>query len=234
MSQEPVLIVDDDREIRNLIAFNLTEAGMNVSHASTGNEALQQLGAATFYLVILDIMMKDMDGFDVLRQMRAQSLNTPVILVSARQEDIDKIHGLGIGADDYITKPFSPQELVARAKAHIRRFTQKGFIGGPSELGILEYGIFRLEPASRIVYKREQPIQLTETESLLLQALMKSPRRPLTKVGVYKEVWGEQNYNENLLNVGISRLRNKIEDDPKNPRCIQTVWGLGYRFTKDE
>lgn len=232
MSKGSVLIVDDETDIRDLIAYNLKEAGISVSFAATGSEALKKLSSSPFSLVLLDIMMEDMDGFEVLRRMRAKLLDTPVILVSARHEDISKIHGLGLGADDYVTKPFSPQELVARVKAHIRRFRQMMSISESREPVTLEYCSIRLEPANQIVHIHEKPIQLTATESILLRALMTSPNRPLAKANLFRQVWGLHRFDENILNVAVNRLRQKIEDDPKNPRYIQTVWGLGYRFTE--
>lgn len=221
-----ILIVDDDSDIRALVAYHLQQAGMDVTEASTGREAVRLLEQEPFALVILDIMMDEMDGLTVLQHMRQAQLTMPVILLSARQDVTDKVTGLGLGADDYVGKPFSPSELVARVQAHIRR----AGMAAPSGAQALAYGDLRLEPEAQVVYKRGEPIPLSMTECLLLQALMEQPKAALTKSQLFARVWGHEAYNDNVLSVYIGRLRQKLEDDPRQPLYIQTVWGLGYRL----
>lgn len=222
-----ILVVDDDSDIRALVAYHLQQAGMDVTEAATGREAAQLLDRQPFSLVILDILMDEMDGLTVLQHMRAAQLTMPVILLSARQDVTDKVVGLGLGADDYVGKPFSPTELVARVQAHIRRAEGMTAYARPKAL---VHGDLRLEPEAQVVYKRGEPIALSLTECLLLQALMEQPAAALTKSQLYARVWGHEMYNDNVLSVYIDRLRQKIEDNPRQPVYILTVWGLGYRL----
>lgn len=225
-----ILVVDDEPDLLALLALHLEGAGMEVTRAASGAEALAAMAGGSFDLAVLDIMMDDVDGLEVLRRLRGQGVETPVILLSAHREDTVKVHGFGLGADDYVTKPFSPAELVARVQAHIRRARQ---VGVPPQSLRVACGPFTLDPQAQVVYKGEAAIPLSELEARLLQALLRRPDQAVGKMELYAEVWGHGGYDANALNVYISRLRRKIEDDPQQPRYIQTVWGLGYRFAGD-
>lgn len=230
MENKHVLVVDNEPELLELLELNLHKAGLRVTKAQSGLAALELLQKFTFDLVILDIIMDELDGFAVLEHIRNASLEMPVILLSAKSDVESKIQGLGIGADDYVTKPFSIAELVARVQAHLRRASK----ATPIAHGIAyTYGNLTLHPAGQIVYKNGELIQLSETETKLLLALMKRPNQAIAKTRLFQEVWGHSDYDENSLNVYINHLRKKIEDNPHAPRYIITVWGVGYLFAGD-
>lgn len=225
-----ILVVDDEPDLLDLLTLHLEGAGMEVCRADSGAEALAAATADPFDLAILDIMMDDVDGLEVLRRLRAQQVQTPVILLSARREDRTKVRGFGLGADDYVTKPFSPAELVARVRAHLRR---AGRAGAPASPGRITCGPFSLDPQAQVVYKNRRAIPLTELETRVLHALLRRAGQAAGKLELYAEAWGHDRYDANSLNVYIKRLRRKLEDDPQRPRHILTVWGLGYRFAGD-
>jgi len=230
MSKPTVLVVDNDADIRELVAYHLDRANMDVVRASSGREALRKLEDCRFDAMVLDIMMDDLSGLEVLTQIRRQGIESAVILLSAREKEMDKVQGLQLGADDYVTKPFSTLELVARVQANIRRLakTQQ-----TNHAETLEYGSLRFDPSAYVLYKHGQAVPLTGTEATLLQAFMRAPNQAFTKAEIFNLVWEHQAFDENALNVYISRLRQKIEDDPKKPKYIQTIWGIGYRFKGD-
>ncbi|WP_276355695.1 response regulator transcription factor [Cohnella caldifontis] len=225
-----ILVVDNEPELLELVEFHLVQAGLRATRAISGFEALKHLDESAFDLIILDIMMDGMDGFSVLERIRGGSLEMPVILLSAKHEVESKIHGLGIGADDYVTKPFSPAELVARVQAHLRRNRKSVPI---ERMMSYSYGKLSLNPAAQILHKNGQTIPLSATETKMLLALMKRPNQTIPKLRLFEEVWGHSNYDENSINVYMNYLRKKIEEDPRNPRYIQTVWGVGYLLTGD-
>ena len=224
-----ILIVEDDKSIAELLRDYLEINGMTTEMALTGPAGLEKALAGSFDLVLLDIMLPGMDGFEVLRRIREER-ETPVLLVSARREDIDKIRGLGLGADDYITKPFSPGELVARVRAHLARF-QRLTGNGVKREGIVQLRGLSVDPDARSVMVEGRPVALTVKEYDLLLFLMRNPNKVFSKDVLFDRIWGMEAYGEAAtVTVHIGKLREKIETDPKNPQYIETVWGAGYRF----
>jgi len=225
-----ILVIDDEREIRDLVTVILDRAGMETAAAASGEEALRLIEACMPDLIILDIMMEERNGFEMLRLLRERNLIVPIILLSAKTEDVDKVQGFGLGADDYVTKPFSAVELVARVQAHLRRKDWFAHNFTPLKL---ECGIFRLETDTQILSKNGKSLQLSSTEAALLEALMKNPNRVFTKSQLFQTVWNHHGYDDNTLNVYINRIRQKIEDNPRKPVYLRTVWGIGYRFVPE-
>ena len=220
-----ILIVDDEPRIRDLIREHLQYAGFVCEEAGDGGAALAVLAQGGIDLVILDIMMPKLDGFAVVRAIRQQS-DIPVLILSARNQDNDKILGLNLGADDYIAKPFNALEIVARVKAHLRRSDR-------SRTAVYSAGGLTLNPETCTVTKDGEPVLLTPTEYKLLSVLMRSPGRIFTRVQLSEAINGEYYENDdNTMMVHISKLREKIEDNPRKPARLVTVRGLGYRFEK--
>lgn len=220
-----ILVVDNEPELLELVAFHLAQNRMRAVKADSGAAALKWLDETTFDLVILDLMMDDVDGFAVLKRIRETGQQMPVILLSAKHEVDGKVYGFGLGADDYVTKPFSPSELVARVRAHLRRAHKTMPIG---QAVSYSFGSLTLHPAAQIVYKGNKAIPLSATETQIMLALMKRPNQPIAKTRLFEAGWGHANYDENSINVYMNLLRKKIEDNPREPRYIQTVWGVGY------
>ncbi|MFC4596851.1 response regulator transcription factor [Cohnella hongkongensis] len=228
--EKHILLVDNEPELLDLVELHLVQSELRVTKANSGFAALRHLDNASFDLVILDIMMDGLDGFAVLKRIRGGAMEMPIILLSARHEVDSKIYGLGLGADDYVTKPFSPFELVARVHAHLRRARQSVPI---DQMMSYTYANLTLHPAAQMLYKADQPIPLSATETKILLALMKRPNQAIAKIRLFEEAWGHSNYDENSVNVYINFLRKKMEDDPRHPRYIQTVWGVGYLLAGD-
>jgi two-component system, OmpR family, phosphate regulon response regulator OmpR len=224
----PVLLIDDDLRLCELLKTYLSGHGFQVSVANNVKEGMRQLRSGSFDLVLLDIMLPDGDGLDVCKKIRVDS-PVPIIMLTARGADEDKIIGLELGADDYLAKPFNPRELVARAKAVLRR---KG--GAPDWSGNLqsiEYDQFQLIPQNQKLVVRGKAIDLTSAEFRLLKILASNPGKVFTRERLMDLVSGRDfDGVDRSIDVHISRLRNKIEPDPRNPRWIKTVWGTGYRF----
>jgi DNA-binding response OmpR family regulator len=231
MKKGSVLVVDNEPDLLELLRINLEYAGLQVQLSTSGQEALQLMHRHAYDLIILDVLLDDMNGFEVLRLIRQQHIDTPILLLSAKRETESKIYGFHLGADDYVTKPFNPSELIARVQARLRRSPGSRNMSNSAPSVPLMYGPFTLYKDSQLVYKHQTPISLSEKETELLYALMKRPNQAIAKMELFEQVWGHSRYNENSLNVYINHLRRKIEDDPRLPRYIQTVWGLGYRFT---
>ncbi|AIQ68910.1 response regulator transcription factor [Paenibacillus graminis] len=229
MSQT-VLIVDDEREVVDLLKLYIENEGYNVLEAFDGKEALELARKHAIHLIVLDIMMPDCDGLQVVKELR-QSLSVPVIFLSARVQDHDKILGLNLGADDYMTKPFNPLEVVARIQAQLRRYqylhTECAVV---SE--VLEIGSLMLDKAGCQLHKNGRLITLTSIEYKLLLHFMENPGRVFTKRQLLDRVWQQWFGDDNTLLVYISKLRDKIEDDPRKPVYLTTIRGLGYRFEK--
>ena len=220
-----ILIAEDDADIRGLLRLYLEGEGMRVLEAADGPAALELARAEQPDLAILDVMMPGATGYEVTRSLRRYS-DIPILILSAKSQDNDKILGLNLGADDYVTKPFNPVEVVARVKAQLRRAARAGG-------EVLRAGELTLDLASMQLEKAGVPIPLTPMEYKILAILMRSPGRIFTKVQLYEGAAGEYfEGDDNTMMVHISKLRDKIEDDPKNPRYIRTVRGLGYRFEK--
>jgi DNA-binding response OmpR family regulator len=223
-----VLIVEDDEDIARIERDYLLADDIEATIASSGDEGLRLGLSGEFDLVLLDIMLPGMDGFEVCRRLRERT-DIPIVMVTARQEDIDKIRGLGLGADDYIEKPFSPSVLVAFVKAHLAQYER--LAGEKGESSVVSMGDIELNTASRRVVVRGEEVELTRREYELLLFLMLHPDVVFSRAALYEQVWGMEAYGDlATVAVHINRLREKIELDPSHPRHIQTVWGAGYRF----
>lgn len=221
-----VLIVDDDESIRTMLYKVIRSAGMDAVTVSGGEEALAEIRERPFDLMLLDVNLKGMDGFQVVEQLRGNGIKTPIIIVSGRKEDYDTLYGLDIGADDYITKPFNPVVLAAKVKALIRR-SQGGLTGGEN---VITAGPFRYHTSTLRFYKDGQEIILSSRENAMMKLFLDNVNRIFPKDMLYELIWGETIVDDNAIMVYINRLRQKIEEDPSSPKYIQTVRGLGYRF----
>ena len=229
--QACILVVDDDADIVNAVRLYLEKEGFCVYGAADGFEALDVLEQRTVHLILMDVMMPRMDGFSAILRIR-QKRNLPILVMSAKTEDSDKVLGLSIGADDYISKPFSPTELVARVKSHLRRYLTLGGAqaGGPLvRVGRLEYDF----EAHQLTADGE-PVRLTPTETRIMELFFRSPGRVFSAEEIYAGAWGESNVYapENTVMVHIRRIREKIELNPKEPEYVKVVWGLGYKLEK--
>ena len=227
-----ILICDDERDIVNALKIYLANPDYRLLEAHTGQEALDILDREDIHLVLLDIMMPEMDGITALAKLRQVS-NVPVILLTAKSEDTDKILGLNIGADDYITKPFNPIEVLARVKSQLRRYTTLGGKQNGEEQGVLRNGALVLDDAAKMVRVDGEVINLTPIEYNILHLLMKNPGRVYSTAQIYQLVWNDPVLgSENTVAVHIRHLREKIEIDPANPHYLKVVWGLGYKMEK--
>jgi DNA-binding response OmpR family regulator len=221
-----VLVVDDEPIVRDVVVRYLENAGFDTLEAEDGIVARELLEKKMPSAIVLDLMMPRMDGLELCRWIRARS-DVPVIMLTALGEEADRIVGLELGADDYVTKPFSPRELAVRVKAVLRRAT-----AGAPKAELLEVGDLRVDAGAREVVKAGEPLRLTATEFDLLWFLASHPRRVFSRQQLMKSVWGYQpSFDTGTVTVHIRRLREKIEDDPSRPRYLETVWGIGYRFT---
>lgn len=226
MAQHTVLITDDDEAIRDGIEIYLKNEGYNVLKAADGVEALQLLQQHDVHLLILDVMMPSMDGITATFKIR-EELNMPIIMLSAKAEQTDKIHGLSVGADDYMTKPFHPLELMARVKSQLRRYVNLGTYEEEQVSGLT------IDEAAREIRVDGEPVKLTPTEYNITALLLKNAGRVYSIRDIYELVWNEEAYNaENIVAVHIRKIREKIEQDPKNPRYVKVVWGVGYKIEK--
>jgi len=223
-----VLILEDEENIRSFVVINLKRAGYMALEASCGQEALDMLRLhPDVSVAILDIMLPDIDGFEVCRRIRAVNKQMGIIMLTARTQEMDKITGLMTGADDYVTKPFSPAELTARVDALCRRIG----VDNSVETEILSNGPFVLNTMNHTLEKSGNRIRLTQVEYAILQLFMKNPGRALSREDIYSAVWGKDDEGElKIVDVNIRRLRIKIEDDTANPTYITTVWGYGYKW----
>lgn len=228
MASETVLIVDDDPSIRKLLTKVAENSGFCTVTAASGKEAIVLAKQQSFDLILLDIMMNGHDdGFEVIRSLRAIGNDIPIIILSGRTDDFDTLYGLDLGADDYVTKPFNPVVLGAKIKALIRR-SQKSSL---NRQDLIAAGPFRYNNATLEFSKDGQVIPLSSKENLMIRLFMTNIGRVFTKEQLYQLVWGNSIADDNAIMVYISHLRNKIEDNPRNPKYIRTVWGLGYKFT---
>lgn len=223
-----VLILEDEENIRSFIVLNLKRAGYTVIEAGSGYEALRKLEREPdIGVAVLDVMLPDIDGFEVCRRIRAGSSKIGVIMLTARTQESDKVNGFMTGADDYVTKPFSPVELIARIDALFRR------LGGDRDAvsNLIQYGPFKLDTRSPLLMKNEERIKLSLVEYSVMKLLMQNPGRILTREELLIKVWGrEYEGDEKTVDVNIRRLRVKLEEDPNKPVYIKTVWGQGYRW----
>ena len=231
MEKLTVLVVDDDREIVESIAIFLQADGYLVRKAYNGLEALDIVMTENVHLIILDIMMPELDGIKTLLKVR-ESKNLPIILLSAKSEDVDKILGLTAGADDYITKPFNPSELVARVKSQLRRYTQLGAMQ-IKETQIVIRGLV-LDTESKSVTVDGEAVRLTPLEYKILELLCRHPGRVFSTGEIYRQVWNDDIVSDNAIAVHVRHIREKIEINPKEPRYLKVVWGVGYKIERSE
>ena len=223
-----ILIVDDDPAILEIVRLNLEAEGYEVVCAGTVARALEAFSESVTALALLDVMLPDGDGLELARVLRARS-DIPIVMLSARDTDVDKAVGLGVGADDYVCKPFSPLELIARVKAHLRRYRSQA--GG--DTARVDAGVVHIDLARHEVEVRGRAVDLTATEFDILRMLAEHPGRVYTKAQIYEHVWGEEPFGDlGTVQVHMRRLRMKIEDDPDEPALITTVWGIGYRLAE--
>lgn len=227
-----ILIVEDELSIRKLIAFNLQRSNFEVLEAGDGRIALKLVEEHSPSLVILDLMLPDMDGFEICTIIREKNPLLPIIILSARGQDMDKIMGLELGADDYIVKPFNPLELVARIRTVLRRTE---FSAKPAKVSRLESGPYVLDLVTQRVYKSGQLLKLTPREYQIMKFFFEKINIPITRDEFLDEVWGLNYFGDpKTVDVHIRRLREKIEDDPSNPLYLKTIWGFGYCFEEGE
>ena len=227
---ECILVVDDDPEIVRAIAITLEREGYQVRRAYDGMEALDQALDPAVKLILIDVMMPKLDGLSALLRIR-EKRNLPVIVLSAKSEDTDKILGLTMGADDYVTKPYNPQELAARVKSQLRRYTLLGDVHAGEKQGLLVNGRLSYDPAGRVLRADGDEVKLTPTETKIFELLMRHPGQIFPAEEIYRRVWNEDAYScENTVMVHIRRIREKIELNPKEPDYIKVVWGIGYKL----
>lgn len=229
VSKQKILIVDDDNNIAELIALYLTKECFETKIVNDGEEALREFASFHPDLIILDLMLPGVDGFEICRQIRSQK-NTPIIMVSAKKDDIDKIRGLGLGADDYMTKPFSPSELVARVKAHLARYER--LIGSTVEQNeVIEIRGLKIDKTARRVWVNGEEKSFTTKEFDLLTFLAGHPNHVYSKEELFREIWDMESIGDiATVTVHIKKIREKIEYDTSHPQYIETIWGVGYRF----
>ncbi len=227
--QEKILVVDDEKEIAQLIRDYLRAEGYEVFMAFDGEEAVNCFREQKPQLAVLDIMLPKMDGTEVCRIIREES-NIPILMISAKKSDVDKILALGLGADDYMTKPFSPGEMVARVKAQLRRFTS--FSAGLDKKEKLQFGDLEIDLKGYGVTMAGKSVILSAKEFELLRYMAQNPDQVLTRDQIFDNVWGFSDYGDiNTVTVHIRRIREKLEPDPAKPVFIKTIWGVGYKFT---
>lgn len=233
MEQISILVVDDEAEIADLLEVHLSAEGYDVVKACTAQQALRLLQERTFELVLLDVMMPGMDGFTACQEIRRR-MNIPIIMLSARSEDIDKVVGLSSGADDYLTKPFNRMELIARVKSQLRRYL---YLNTPparqQEAAILRAEGLEINPTEHGVTLYGQPVTLTHIEFEILHLLAANRGRVFSAEEIFERVWKEKYFqSNNTVMVHIRKIREKIEENPRTPKFIITVWGVGYKFAK--
>ena len=232
MNETCILLAEDDDAIAEAVAANLKREGMTVQRVADGLSALEAASHGAYHLLLLDVMMPGLDGFEVCRRLRAAGHDLPVLMLTARSDDVDQVLGLGLGADDYILKPFSGPALTARVKAHLRRYRELKGSSPAQKAELLRFGALEIDLAACIVRLQGESIPLTAKEFELLRFLAANRGRVLSRQQLYRQVWGDDFLSdENTVTVHLSRLREKIEPDPGAPRMIVTVRGLGYRFT---
>ncbi|MGE5380290.1 MAG: response regulator transcription factor [Methylocystaceae bacterium] len=232
MQRQRILVVDDDREIVKAIAINLQNEGYGVLCAYDGLQALELISSNEIHLVILDVMMPKLDGLSTTLKLR-EAKNIPIIILSAKSEDTDKILGLSMGADDYVTKPFNTMELMARVKSQLRRYLTLGDVNQPIRPNLLKSGVLCFDLESHTLTVDGDPVKLTATETKIVELLMRTPGRIFPAEEIYARIWLEPGFGvENTVMVHIRRIREKIEINPKEPKYLKVVWGIGYKIEK--
>ena len=233
-NQYTILIVEDDREIREGVEIYLKNQGYRVCQAANGREGLDVIGKETIHLAIVDIMMPVMDGVTMLMKLRDMGKEFPVIMLSAKSEEVDKILGLDMGADDYVTKPFTPMELLARIHSQLRRYTKYLNMSrsGGSDDHVFTLGGLELNEETVELSVDGNPVRLTPMEFKIVQLLMKNPGRVFSADEIYERIWNEKAINTDTIMVHVRNIREKIELDPRNPKYLKVVWGVGYKMEK--
>jgi DNA-binding response OmpR family regulator len=234
METPRILLVEDDKDIREAVQIYLISQGYEVFMAANGKEGLDILNQTHVHLAIVDIMMPVMDGVTMLIKLRERNYEFPVIMLSAKSEEVDKIMGLNMGADDYVTKPFTPMELLARVHSHLRRY-QKYLCALKIESSsdtIYTIGGLELNEQTVEVSVDGEPVKLTPTEFKIVQLLIKNPSRVFSAEEIYERIWNEKAVNSDTIMVHVRNIREKIEIDPKNPKYLKVVWGVGYKIEK--
>jgi len=231
MANEKILLIEDDPAIRRAVELCLKKEMMLVTSVTNGIDALQIVQDTSFDLILLDLMIPGIDGFELISRIRNLNIYTPLLIISGKEEEHNKILALGLGADDYLTKPFSFHLLISKVKAFVRRMNQYAQTTNNTAVTI---GPFRFQPDTMRFYKNEIPVELTSKELKLLMVFIQNPNRVFTKEQLYQMVWNETVVDDNTIMVYIKRLRQKLEDDAKSPKYIKTVWGIGYQFLTEE
>ena len=227
-----ILVCDDDRAIVEAIEIYLTQEGYEVSKAYDGDEALKKLKEEKTDLVLMDVMMPKLDGIRATLKIREEN-NIPIIILSAKSEDTDKILGLNIGADDYVTKPFNPLELIARVRSQIRRYTKLGSSPAEESRAVYRAGGLVIDDEQKLVTVDDEPVRLTPLEYNILLLLVKNQGRVYSSSQIYESIWNEDSLGtDNTVAVHISHIREKIEINPREPRYLKVVWGVGYKVEK--
>lgn len=225
-----ILIVEDDIAISEMVRNYLIKDGFIVTTAFDGEEAIHKYLNSDFDLILLDLMMPKLDGMETMKIIREKS-SVPILIMSAKDSDVDKAIGLGLGADDYIAKPFSMIEFSARIKAAIRRSTKYSNNEKEEQIALIRVGKLTMDVGNFLVSKNNQTVALTSKEFDILKLFFQNPNRVFTKAQIYSFIWKDEYFgDENVINVHIRRLREKIEDDPSNPQYIKTLWGIGYKL----
>lgn len=229
-----ILVVEDDKEIREGIEIYLRNQGYEVYQAADGAEGLKVAEQEELHLAIVDIMMPVMDGVTMLMKLRAGGQEFPVIMLSAKSEEVDKIMGLNMGADDYVTKPFTPLELLARVNSHLRRYAKYLAAVNEKDCGdhIYEIGGLELNEDTVEVSVDGEPVKLTPMEFKIVQLLIKNPGRVFSADEIYERIWNEKAVNTDTIMVHVRNIREKIEIDPRNPKYLKVVWGVGYKIDR--
>jgi len=231
MENAKVLVVEDESSIRKFININLERNGFEVIEAESGEEGLKKLIEYDPDVVILDIMLPGMDGFEVCRRIREGKFDVIIIMLTAKGQDMDKIVGLELGADDYMVKPFNPLELVARIRANLRRIKKQS----EDDKNIIATGKIKLDISAQKFYKNDVDIELTQREFAIVKVFMENQGKAISRDELLNHIWGRNYFGDiKTVDVHIRRLREKIEDDPSEPKLIETVWGFGYRWRKAE
>lgn len=229
-----VLVAEDESAIREFIVINLKRSGYDVTEAADGAEAIRLYDEAEgdFDVCLLDIMMPEMDGIDVCKELRKRSASVGIIILTAKTEEMDKVTGLLVGADDYVTKPFSPSELMARVDALYRRVEMVSAVPEPPQ-STITLGEFTLDIRSRTLTKNGNLIELTQVEFQIMEYFFNNPGAALSRTDILQQVWGSSYFGEEkIVDVNIRRLRMKIEDVPSSPQHLMTIWGIGYKWVK--
>lgn len=228
-----ILVVDDDHDIVNAISALLGREGYKIYKAYNGIEAVDALMQYDIQLILIDVMMPKMDGLSAMMKIRTMK-NIPIIVLSAKSEDSDKVLGLSMGADDYITKPYNPMELVARVNSNLRRYLSLGAADSVKKSNVIKIGGLALDKDEKQVYTDGDPVKLTATEYKILEFLMENAGRVFSAEQIYSHVWNEDSFSvENTVMVHIRHIREKIEINPADPRYLKVVWGIGYKIVKD-